>query len=79
MNVFYSGEAGDGSVDDYPENDYGEESGRQSHASRSGSRVGRSRPGSKLGSRPGSSLRQSGHGMERGRKGLAVTTEEEVS
>ena len=37
-----------------------EESGRQSHTSRSGSRLARSRPGSTLGTRPGSSMRKSG-------------------
>ncbi len=74
------GIAGEGATDGRPESEHaGEESGRQSHASRPGSKLGRSRPESRLGSRPGSSLRQSGQGWERSKKGLAVTSEEEVS
>lgn len=57
--------------------EWGEESGRQSHTSRPGSRLGRStRPGSTHGARPGSSLRYSGRGvMERGKR----NTDTEVS
>lgn len=47
--------------------EWGEESGRQSHTSRPGSRL--TRPGSTHGARPGSSLRYSGReGMERGKR-----------
>lgn len=55
---------------------WGEESGRQSHTSRPGSRV-MSRPGSTHGVRPGSSLRRSGRGLERG-KGNRTETDTEV-
>lgn len=57
----------------------GEGLGRQSHASRPGSKLGRSRPGSKLGHRPGSSLDESSQKGDRGRRTLAVTSEKEVS
>jgi hypothetical protein len=53
----------------------GEESGRQSRASGSGSGLGRSRPGSTHGPRPGSSLRRSGR-MDRGKRARTGTDTE---
>ena len=56
--------------------EWGEESGRLSRASQSGSGLGRSRPGSTHGARPGSSLRKSGRGVERGKRARTGTDAE---